>query len=146
VAQGLSFRVDKRVEIVSPKDRAEVSLPVTLAWTVRDFNLKGAAPDGGSFAVFVDRAPVPPGEQLAWVARDDSSCEQPGCPNAAYLAKLGVFETTDTSLVITEIPGARNRSNGKRDRHRAVIVLLDAQGARIGEIAYDVTFDLKRKG
>ena len=114
---------------------------------MHDFDLKGTSADGGSFAVFLDRSPVPPGKPLNWLARNDSSCgEQPGCPDASYYAKLGVFETTGTELVINEIPGAKKKSDGKRDRHRAVIVLLDAQGQRIGEIAYDVIFDLKRKG
>jgi hypothetical protein len=149
VPQGLSFRVDHRVQILSPKDRAEVSLPVTLEWSVRDFALK-TSPDGsgGSFAVFVDESPVPPGQPLSWLARNDLECAQvPSCPDAAYLAKKGVYQTSDTTLVIKDLPGSSSSSSkSKRDRHRAVIVLLDDRGRRIGEIAYDVTFDLKREG
>ena len=149
VPQGLSFRVDDRVKIVSPKDRAEVSLPLTLAWSVRDFDVKSSPTGtGGSFGVFVDKAPVPPGKPLSWVAHGDPNCSSvPSCPDAAYLAKRGVYGTTDTELVLTALPGSSaSSSSSKRDRHRAVIVLLDANGRRIGEIAYDVTFDLKREG
>jgi hypothetical protein len=149
VPQGLSFRVDERVKILSPKDRAEVSLPITLEWSVRDFDVKSSPADsGGSFAVFVDEAPIPPGKSLSWIARNDSECTSvPSCPDAAYLAKRGVYATTDTKLVLSSLPGSSaSSSSSKRDRHRAVIVLLDADGQRIGEIAYDVTFDLKREG
>jgi hypothetical protein len=149
VPQGLSFRVDERVKILSPKDRAEVSLPITLAWSVHDFDVKSSPTGtGGSFAVFVDEAPVPPGKTLAWVARNDSDCAQvPSCPDAAYLAKRGIYATTDTTLVLRSLPGSSaSSSSSKRDRHRAVIVLLDADGRRISEIAYAVTFDLKREG
>jgi len=147
VPQGLSFKADKRVEIVRPEERSEVTLPVTLEWTVRDFDLKTSPADsGGSFAVFVDRAPIPPGERLTWLARNDSTCKtKPNCPDAAYFAGLGVYETTDTRLEIKDVPGSAPRS-GRRDRHRAVIVLLDSDGKRIDEIAFDVIFDLKRKG
>jgi hypothetical protein len=148
VPQNLSFRVDKRVKIVSPKNRAEVSLPVTLSWTVHDFDLKGAgAPDGGSFAVFVDRSPVPPGKPLSWLARGDAECQdKPGCPDTAYLAQQGVYETTATSLQLTTIKDDDPSSTAKTSKHDATVILLDGSGKRIGEVAWNVTFDLKRKG
>jgi hypothetical protein len=140
--------MDNRVKILSPKDRAEVSLPLTLEWSVRDFALKSSSSDvGGSFAVFVDKAPVPPGKAPSWVAHGDPDCTSvPSCPDAAYLAKRGVYVTTETKLVLKELPGSSaSSSSSKRDRHRVVIVLLDDEGKRIGEIAYDVTFDLKKQ-
>lgn len=147
VPQGLSFRVDKRVHIESPKDRSEVSLPITLTWTVHGFPLKTPLSDkGGSFAVFIDTAPMPPGKGLAWIARDDPTCTKvPTCPDAAYLADHGVYETTQTSLVVKALPPSTVSSGSKHDRHRAVIVLLDDNGKRLGETAFDVTFDLKKK-
>jgi hypothetical protein len=148
VSSNLSFRVDKRLEITSPKNRAEVSLPVQLAWTIRDFDVKSPeGGSGGSFAVFVDRSPVPPGKPLSWLARNDSECKsKPGCPDAAYLAQLGVYQTTQTSLLLKTIQDDSPSSSDKTSRHDATIVLLDDSGNRIGEIAYNVTFDLKRKG
>src|SRR3954449_7464875 len=58
VPQGLAFRVDDRLDITSPKDRAEVTLPLTVSWTVRDFTVDKSGATGtkdtGYFAVFVD--------------------------------------------------------------------------------------------
>jgi hypothetical protein len=148
VSSNLSFRVDKRLHITSPKNRSEDSLPVHLAWTIRDFAVKSSeGGSGGSFAVFVDRSPVPPGKPLSWLGRNDSECRsKPTCPDAAYLAQLGVYETTDTSLVLKAIQDDDPTSTDKTSRHDATIILLDDSGKRIGEIAYNVTFDLKRKG
>ncbi|MCA1677113.1 MAG: hypothetical protein LC799_34680, partial [Actinobacteria bacterium] len=44
--KGIDLRQDRRVEIVSPDFREEVSLPVTIDWTVQDFEVTG--PDGAS--------------------------------------------------------------------------------------------------
>ena len=148
VSSNLSFRVDKRVHIVSPKDRSELTLPVELRWTVRDFAVRSSPTDsGGSFAVFVDRSPVPPGKPLTWLARNDSECKgKTTCPDAAYYAQLGVYPTTETELTLTSVRDDDPSSTDKTSRHYATIVLLDDQGRRIGEIAYTVNFELKRKG
>ncbi|HZQ28579.1 MAG TPA: hypothetical protein VFA94_12840, partial [Acidimicrobiales bacterium] len=53
-AQGLAFRQDHRITIVSPHDRAHVAAPVVVRWTVKD---PVAFPGRGAFGVFVDRAP-----------------------------------------------------------------------------------------
>lgn len=135
VPQGLAFRVDDRLTFRSPEDRSTVTLPVTLEWTIRDF-------DGESFAVFVDRPPMPPGETLRWVARDDRSCrEDDGCPDEAYLNERHVYPTTRTRLVLEQVPRG---DEGRRERHRAVVVLLDADGRRMGESAFEITFDVDR--
>jgi hypothetical protein len=148
VSSNLSFRVDKRLHITSPKQRSEVSLPFDLTWTIRDFAVKSAPTDvGGSFAVFLDRSPVPPGKPLSWLARNDSTCHiTPKCPDAAYLADLGVYQTTDTRLIISALADDSSSSTDDTSRHNATIILLDDDGKRIGEIAYNVTFELKRKG
>ena len=147
VAQGLAFRVDDRLTITAPEDRSTVTLPVTLRWDVRDFDVTapGGDPrkDAGYFAVFVDDAPMPPGKPLAWLARKDNSCRAAdGCPDEEYLAARGVYTTTKTELVLSQLP--RNADEDRRERHRATIVLLDAQGTRIGESAFEVAFDVSR--
>lgn len=133
---GLDFRVDDRVKVVSPKDRSTVSLPVTLDWDVRDFT--------GSFAVFVDTSPMPPGKTLSWLARKDASCQtSEGCPSPAYLALRDVYSTTATELTLDKLP--RKADNGERERHRMTIVLLDRGGHRQGESAFEVDFNIIRK-
>ena len=111
-ADGLAFRVDDRVDITAPRDRETVTLPVTLRWEADGI-------DRGSFAIFVDRAPMRPG--APFVEGDD-----------AYL-------TTDTELVIDEVGDAADGS----DRHAATIVLLDAKGRRSGESSFDVVFEIE---
>lgn len=136
--EGLAFRVDERVQVVRPADRATVTLPVTVDWEARDL------PDGTTYAVFLDSTPVPPGEPLRWVARDDSGCrEADGCPDAQYLADRGIFATDRTELVLEQLPRT-DRAAGDRERHRATVVLLDEQGRRLGESAFEVVFDVDR--
>jgi hypothetical protein len=131
--EGLNFVQDERVTITAPRDRAEVSLPVTLRWSARDFD--------GTYAVFVDRAPVPPGQTLAWLARDDELCEQTvGCPNEAWFADRDVYATSSTQLTIDDLPDLTDGE--RRDFHEASVVLLDRDGRRVGEAAFTVEFQV----
>lgn len=137
VAQGLAFKVDRRVHITSPKDRSEVSLPVTVAWTVHDFT--------GTYAVFVDRTPQPPGKPLSWLARDDRSCHRSaGCPDADYFATRGIYQTDQTHLTFEQLPRLSTGA-GQKERHHLTVVLLDDAGHRVGESAFEVEFTVRRK-
>ena len=67
------------MSFVTPGDRAEVRLPVTIEWTVSDFDVTGpdgsARRDAGSFGVYIDRTPQPPGEKQEWLVRNDQMCK-----------------------------------------------------------------------
>lgn len=133
----LAFVRDERVDIVRPRDRAEVSLPVRLEWRTSDLGR------GNFFAAFVDRAPIAPGESLAVLA--DDTCERtPGCPDLAYLRERDVYVTDRRSLRLDTLPqtGSGTRT-GARDRHEATIVVLDRDGRRVGESAYTVEFSVR---
>lgn len=150
VPQGLAFRVDERLTFQAPEDRSTVTLPVTIDWDIRDFEVTGpggpAREDAGYFAVFVDRTPMPPGRSLRWTARDDRGCrEDDGCPDAEYLEARGIYTTTETALVLEQLPRLGD-DDDPRERHRATVVLLDATGTRLGESAFEVVFDLRRVG
>jgi hypothetical protein len=134
-AEGMAFREDRRVDIVEPSDRAEVRLPVRLRWTAEDA--------GPYFAVFVDRAPVRPGQSLRAVT-DESCSRTPGCPDAAYLRDRHVYLTEGHSLRLDTLPppGTSQRT-GAKDRHEATIVLIDRDGRRMGEAAYTVEFTVE---
>ncbi|MCA1675119.1 MAG: hypothetical protein LC799_23995 [Actinobacteria bacterium] len=146
---GIALRQDRRVEIVSPDFREEVSLPVTIDWTVQDFEVTG--PDGASdenagyFAVLVDLDPQPPGEGVEYFARDDVTCRKSeGCPNERYLERRGIFITDETDLILTNLspaPGV-DLDAGDRDLHEVSVILLDGQGHRIGEGSWTATFEL----
>jgi hypothetical protein len=137
---GLAFFEDDRVDIVRPADRAEVRVPLTVAWTA----------DGvpaGSFGVFVDRAPQPPGRPLDWLFRDDRLCQGPdgrvACASREFLERQQVFETEETSIVI---PSVRRLTGEDRRRqfHEVTVVLLDESGERVGESAWSVRFEVDR--
>lgn len=136
---GLSFRQDDRLSFVSPGDRDEVTLPVTVRWDVEDFEVG----DGrGSFAVFVDRAPQPPGRTLAWLARDDDTCRaDDGCPGVEWYSQRDIFPTTDTELVIDRLPA---RTDDRREFHEVTVVLLDEEGRRVGETGWTLEFQVTR--
>ena len=99
--EGLNFVQDDRVTITAPRDRAEVRLPVTIRWKAEDFD--------GTYAVFVDRAPVPPGETLAWLARDDELL------HLDRVAQLGI----DRELREPPTPAVRRFVVQRRDQIRA---------------------------
>ena len=148
--QNLSFRVDKRLHFTAPKARSKAHQPLTVSWTMRDFRVAalGSEPpsrDAGYFAVFVDSAPVKPGQTLRAVAAGDPSCERnPKCPDNGYLAAHGVFVTTVTSLHLPLIPNVAGTA--KVQQHAITVVLMNTAGHRIGESAWELDFRLPRVG
>ena len=136
---GLSFRLDDRVALRTPSDHADVTLPLRVAWTVKDFAV-GA--DAGSFGVLVDRPPPPAGKSLDWLFRDDDSCAN-GCHDPAYRAARGVFQTNQSGIVLQDIQTRAER--GKASRHELTVILLDRSGRRVGEGAWSREFDVVQK-
>jgi hypothetical protein len=131
----LNFVQDDRVRIVSPEDRSKVSLPVTIRWTADDFD--------GTFAVFLDRAPVPPGRSLDWLARDDDLCrDTPGCPGPEWFTSRQVFPTADRQITIDDVPELTR--DERRVFHEVTVVLIDQNGERVGESAFTTEFEVER--
>lgn len=141
--EGLSFRADERVEITAPADRATVELPQTFEWTVRDFEVtgrSGEAGDGaGLFALFLDRTPVGPGDDVdeALSADEEARCGDDRACRDAALAQRGVWVTEDTRLTVDQV-GTTGRASD--DLHRLTLVLVDGRGRRVGESAFSVEF------
>ncbi|MCW2605954.1 MAG: hypothetical protein JWO60_647 [Frankiales bacterium] len=146
-AGDLQFRNDERLTFAQPGERERVTLPLTVSWDMQDFEavgLDGSSGRGkGVYAVFVDRAPMPVGKDVRWLARDDRSClRDPRCPNPTYLAEQGVYLTTRPQVVVDRLPDA---GDGVGDeQHYVNVVLLDGKGARIGESAWYRPFTTKR--
>ena len=141
--RGLGFREDDRVKIVSPKNHSMLTLPVTVRWTTKDFRVTGPGgtptDDAGYFAVFLDRAPQPPGETIEWHAKEDRGCfRSRGCPDETWFKEHNIFPTTASSFTIDVLP-TRTKED-RRVLHEVTIVLLDAAGRRIGESAFWVEF------
>lgn len=148
---GLAFRIDERVEIISPKDRSTVILPFDLRWTAEDFSVVGAdgssSDDAGYFAVLIDTTPMPPSENPAYYARDDDSClASQGCPDVTYLAERNVYLTKETIFPVTALTDTRpiDRQSAPDD-HEISIVLLNGRSERIGEAVFRVNFTVERE-
>ena len=146
----LNFRVDKRLHFVSPEARATVRQPVTVTWTIRDFQIvrPGSEPPShraGYFGVFVDRTPIKPGDSLRSLGHGDPACESnPKCPDLDYLHARDVYPTTATSLRLPELANLRGRD--KLQMHTVIVVLLDTSGRRIGESAWELDVRVRRIG
>lgn len=144
----LAFFTDNRLHFVSPSARALVKLPVTIRWRISGFSVvpAGTLPvssRSGYFAVFVDRAPIKPGQTVAATA--DRQCRRtPGCVNAGYLADRGVYTSVSDSLTLTQIANVNTYEN--LQTHEATVVILDSSGRRIGESAWYLDFRMRRLG
>jgi hypothetical protein len=143
-ASGLVFREDDRVDITEPNEREKVALPITLRWETRGLEL-GRPGGPSSFAVFVDREPMQPGQSLRSIG-DDVCKRTPGCPDESYLRDRYIFLTEKTSLVLDAVPDNRSDAEraGSEDGHDVTIVLLDEDDRRVGEAAYRREFTLER--
>lgn len=144
----LAFRQDTRLHFDYPRARQKVHLPVTVRWSVHDFEVTGPTDElqrhAGYFGVFVDRAPQPPGQPLTWVGRNDRNCRRAdGCPNPRYLADHGVYAVTTPSFPIDVLRPPPSGQRGK-DMHEVTVVLLDSTGRRVGETAFNLQFGVAR--
>ena len=141
---GLAFKEDTRVEIVSPRDRAEVRLPLTVRWRARSFE---AGPGKGSFGLLLDQAPPRPGKTLAWLYRGDASCRgdtgKALCQTPEFLASRRAYSTTEPEFTVNLVPRLTGNER-RRQFHEFTIVLLDDAGRRSGEGAWSVQFQVPR--
>ncbi|HVU74448.1 MAG TPA: hypothetical protein VHE83_15890 [Mycobacteriales bacterium] len=134
---GLQFVEDQRLSFTSPADSKLTQLPVTLSWTMKDFATTGSG--AGSFAVFIDRAPIKVGHNIRSVlAKNVAFSEQ-------QLEQQNVYVTKDTKVVLTLVPRIRY-DKAVRQRHTATVILLDDDGTRRTESAWIRSFDLDAKG
>ncbi len=135
----MQFRKDNRLTYTSPRARSLVTLPVLISWrfTAEDGNVPQ------QYGVFVDRSPMAVGKGLADLASGDDSCGGDShCPDASYLASLGVYVTTDERLPLDVLP----RVGGVGDeQHTVTVVPLDRAGIRRSESAWYVDFRLRRR-
>jgi hypothetical protein len=141
----LEFVQDHQLHINSPRSGALVAMPVTLSWTMSDFTVAAAksgppSSHAGYFAIFMDRAPVGPGQSLSVLA--DPMCRRtPGCFNAQYLGGLGVYTSHTLSFTVKVIAAVNTYQ--KVQLHEATIVLMNTAGRRIGESEWYVDFRLR---
>jgi hypothetical protein len=147
--EGLAFIRDERVRIVRPDYREVLELPATLDWEVTDDALAQRIGDDVQFGLLMDIDPQPQGESLDYFGRDDPTCRRdPGCPDEQYLRQRGVHVTSETEITFNNLPIAPgvDLEGGQSDIHFATLILLDSSGARLGESAWQITFEIDREG
>jgi hypothetical protein len=131
---------DGRLQLEAPPKASRQRLPVTIRWRARDLGDR-------TFAVFVDRSPVAPGETLRKIAQDehDDAClARPGCPDAGWLSNRGVYLTGADSLQLRVLPDTSDTGRGARDSHEITVVLMDGD-RRDGESAWSRQFYVERE-
>ena len=149
--QDFNFRVDHRLQFLSPPDRALVGAPLRVEWRMSGFAVQaeGSAPpqrDAGYFAVFVDRAPIRPDQTMRSVASRDPQClHTPGCPDPAYLQQRQIYLTTSPSVTLEQIPPLAGDDESIQ-LHTITVVLMDTAGHRIGESAWEVDVRIRKVG
>lgn len=119
--QGLMFRQDHRIKIVSPGDNSAVRLPFTIRFAVADVPRQVA-----SYAVFIDTAPPRSGDAI---------------PKDAD--RGGIYLTRATRLTVSTIVQATSGPSSERDNHQVIVVFFDASGHRVGESAASVNITVK---
>jgi hypothetical protein len=128
-----AFVADQRIHIVSPAPLATVAVPFTVSWS-------GSRPDDRAYAVFVDRAPIAPGQTVRALA--DTQCKRrPGCPDGTYLAGLGVFVGSTSPVEVTQLDRPGGTAGRAADPvHTLTVVALDGQGRRLGDVSWTTEF------
>jgi hypothetical protein len=148
---GLEFHNDNRLKITSPHENDKVASPFTLRWTMRDFTVAAAGEgsvntDTGYFAIFIDHAPVKPGQTLNAVNKNTPSCNHTMlCTTKSYLAREQVYTTTRDQLRIDSVADIVG-NNESTQYHTATVVLMDTDARRISESAWSVEFRMRASG
>lgn len=121
-----ALTLDDSFEILQPAPLQVVEPPFEVRWA-------GDLGPGESFALFVDRGPIAPGESLADAFADECDGDE-GCPDEVFLSARGVY-VTDGNEVEVPLLMPRGGADGAPDLevHHVTIVVLDADGTRRGE-------------
>lgn len=129
-----SLVTDQSLAITAPAPLTTVSPPFVVSWTASRHR-------HSRFGVFVDQSPIAPGQSLQGLAT--TQCQhEPGCrPDASYLAGLGVYVTTSDHVTVPVLePLAGADEQDAHPVHMVTIVLMNSEGRRIGEAAWQVEF------
>ena len=146
---GFAFRIDESISITEPDARATVTLPSTVRWRDHEpppkLRVDPTDPGAEYYGVFVDRAPLGPGRRIeSLIAKGDSCRRTPGCPDAAFLARLKVFFTSKAEIELEFLTDLRPSKRGNaKDPHEVTVVRMRGD-QRVGEAAFRVNFFVDR--
>lgn len=138
---------DTRVKILSPKSGSPVSAPVTVRLEVDGLKLAPpGSPEGHYLAVFVDRAPLRPGESILALV-DDACLERGnGCANLQYFAQKNIYLTSATTFALATVPQKNGAHDQSRVDHQLTVVLMDNNHHRVGESVFMTRFRVAEGG
>jgi hypothetical protein len=135
----MSFRPDKRLSMVSPKDEEKVRLPATITWKSNDFPLT----NGNRFGVFLDSA-IPSPNDILRVRLCTRLAELPPAPGdfrgLCTDQRDNILFTTKHSVTFDCFEPHFNRGKRRMNDHTVTVILLDKQLRRVGEAAAQVSF------
>lgn len=137
----ISFSADRRLSIDHPRPEDEVGLPLEMRWTADDVDLS----DGTHFALFVDRPPVPPDRVVRQRVCTEGEELPPQIGEFRKVCKddrLTIFFTDETSFRFSCFEPRFDAPKRTRNSHTVTVVLVDADGRRIGTAADSVKFDV----
>jgi hypothetical protein len=118
---------DLRVKILEPKPGSTVTNPVTIRWSSK---FEPGAAAGLWFVVYVDFAPGAPNQSMLSAA--GSACTTvPECLERGALNGPNIFLTDQHSVDAGTLPP------GAGPEHRFTIVLVNEQGVRQGQVAWN---------
>lgn len=140
----LSFKADRRLNMVAPADQSNVNLPVTIRWRVTDFS---ASTDGNHFGVFVDEKPIGVDQYLRLFICTENGLLPPelGEPYGnCQDERKQVFLTTAPQYTISCFVESYSASVETRDQHTVAVVLLNGHNERIGQAYAAVTVNVSQ--
>ena len=114
--EGRSFHDDNVVRFTEPVEGDFAAAPLLVKWT-------GRPPATKSWALFVDRAPIRPGQSI-----DDLEVQE----------RQNLYVSDVAELTLDVIVSRTTAVKSRRDRHRLIVVPLDSHGRRVGEAAASV--------
>lgn len=123
-ASELQFIDDGSLTITFPPDRSVVSLPLVVRWEAV------ALVDGQRYGVFVDRTPQRPGDTIeaAFDVED----------------RAGIHVVDEPRITLEQVAIRGGVPSRESDQHEVTVVVLDAQGRRVGERAAVIAFEVHR--
>jgi hypothetical protein len=135
---GLAFKANDSVKILSPVDQSTAHLPLHVRWASSI-----PAKENVEYAVFLDSSPMAPGQNfLDWIPSDDPCHQERGCPNTQWLNQHFIYVTTRKHVTIPLLPPPSNQTDAAevRNSYHVTIVLLNKKtGRRLGESAWSST-------
>jgi hypothetical protein len=140
----LSFRPDRRLSMVFPKDEEKVHVPLTVRWKSEDFYLT----NGNQFGVFLDTAIPSPGDVLR-VRLCTRLGELPPAPGdfrgICSDQRDQVRFTTSHSVTFKCLEPNFGKGKRRMNDHTVRVILLDKELKRVGEAAAEVLFRADEK-